>query len=164
MWNTCLLYVVVEIRQLVNEISSFPEVLYKEMIWKIFQNSQISRRSSQPEVFWQNVFLKISQNSQISIFARVSFLVELQAGNLKLLEAALVFQNQSFIDHLQNRCSWIMHKIHSKKLMLESLFNNVTALRTCNSIKEDSDTGAFLWNLQTFSEQLFWITSMNVCF
>ena len=29
MLNTCLLYVVVEIRQLVNEISSFPEVFYK---------------------------------------------------------------------------------------------------------------------------------------
>ena len=27
MWNTCLLYVVVEVWQLVNEISSFPEVL-----------------------------------------------------------------------------------------------------------------------------------------
>ena len=29
MLNTCLLYVVVEIRQLVNEISSFPEMLCK---------------------------------------------------------------------------------------------------------------------------------------
>ena len=29
MWNTFLLYVVVEFRQLVNEISSFPEVLFK---------------------------------------------------------------------------------------------------------------------------------------
>ena len=29
MWNTCLLYMVVEIRLLVNEISSFPEVLCK---------------------------------------------------------------------------------------------------------------------------------------
>ena len=57
MWNTFLLYVVVEIQQLVNEISSFPELLYL-------------------------------QNSQINIFARAFFLIKLQAGNLKLSEAA----------------------------------------------------------------------------
>ena len=35
---------------------------------------------------------------------------------------ALVFQNQPFVDLLQNRCSWIIHKIHGKTLMLELLF------------------------------------------
>ena len=34
------------------------------------------------------MFLKILQNSEISIFRSVSFLKKLQAGNLKLLEAA----------------------------------------------------------------------------
>ena len=29
-------------------------------------------------------------------------------------------QNQPVIDHLQNRCSWIIHKIHCKKPVLES--------------------------------------------
>ena len=33
-------------------------------------------------------FLKILQNSQINIFVIVSFLIKLQAGNLKLSEAA----------------------------------------------------------------------------
>ena len=35
---------------------------------------------------------------------------------------ALVFQNQPFVDLLQNRCSWIIHKIHRKTLTLELLF------------------------------------------
>ena len=94
MWNTYILYVLVEIRQLLNEISSFPEVLYKR--------------------------------------------------------SALVFPNQPFIDHLQNRCSRIIHKIDSKKPVLESLFNKVAVLRACNFIKEDFDIGDFLWNFQTF--------------
>ena len=55
LWNTFLLYVVVKIRQLVNEISSFPEVPYK--------------RGD----------LKNSENSQINIFASVPFLIKLQA-------------------------------------------------------------------------------------
>ena len=50
----------------------------------------------------------------------------------------------------QNRCFWIIHKIHSKKPVLESLFNKAAVLRTCNFIKEDSNTVAFLWNLQNF--------------
>ena len=41
-----------------------------------------------------------------------------------------MFQKQSFIYHLQNRCSWVIHKIHSKKPALESLFNKVAVLRT----------------------------------
>ena len=36
---------------------------------------------------------------------------------------ALAFQNQPFINHLQNRCSWIIHKIHRKTPFLESLFS-----------------------------------------
>ena len=48
----------------------------------------MSTRSSHPEVFYQNLFLKILQNSQKTIFAGVSFLIKLQAENLKLSEAA----------------------------------------------------------------------------
>ena len=35
---------------------------------------------------------------------------------------ALGFQNQPFVDLLQNGCSWIIHKIHRKTLILELLF------------------------------------------
>ena len=54
-----------------------------------------------------------------------------------------MFQNQPFIDPLQNRCYWIIDKIHRKKPVLESLFNKSAVLRTCNFIKEDYDTGTF---------------------
>ena len=40
-------------------------------------------RSSHPEVFCQKMFLKILQNSQKNIFARISFLITLQAGVLR---------------------------------------------------------------------------------
>ena len=39
-------------------------------------------------MFWQKDFLKNLQNSQINIFPQVSFLIKLQAENLKLSEAA----------------------------------------------------------------------------
>ena len=45
-------------------------------------------RSSHPEVFCQTMFLKILQNSQKNIFAGISFLINLQAGNLRLSETA----------------------------------------------------------------------------
>ena len=63
-------------------------------------------------MFFKNVFLKILQNSQKRVFAGVPFSIKLQAGNLKLSEAATgdvllkkgilkkAFQNQSFIDPL----------------------------------------------------------------
>ena len=129
------------------------------MIWKTSQNSQINTRSSHPEVFCQNVFLKILQNSQINIFAGVYFFIKLQGGNLKLSEAAnggilskkVLFKRRTGIsERAVHRSSWIIHKIHRKKPVLESLFNKVAFLRACNFSKEDSDTCAFPWNLQTF--------------
>ena len=77
------------------------------------------------------------------------------------LKRSLVFQNQPFIDPLQNRCSWIIHKFHRKKSVLESLFNKVAVLRICDFIKEDSGTGAFLWILWIIQEHLFCKASTN---
>ena len=72
LWNSFLLYCKFEkILELVHEISSFPEMLLKELFWKTFQNLPINTRSSRPEVFCQKIFLKILQNSQKNIFARV---------------------------------------------------------------------------------------------
>ena len=45
-------------------------------------------RSSYSEVFYQKMFLKILQSSQKNIFAGISFLLKLVAGNLKLSETA----------------------------------------------------------------------------
>ena len=79
LWNSFLLYLVVEILQLVHENSNFSDVLCKEVFWKTFQNSQVSK---------EKIFLKLLRNSQKNILARVSFYIKLQAGNLKLSEAA----------------------------------------------------------------------------
>ena len=59
-----------------------------------------------------------------------------------------MFQNQLFLDPLRNKCYWIIGKIHRKKPVLESLFNKAIVPKTCNFIKEDSDTGASLWKFQ----------------
>ena len=42
-----------------------------------------------------------------------------------------------------------------KKPELESVFSEVGVLSACNFIKENSYRGAFLRNLQTFQEKLF---------
>ena len=73
-----VLYLVVEIQQLVLEIRSFPKVL-----WGDLNNFSKFARSSHPEVSCQKMFWKILQNSQKNIYAGVSFLIKLQAGNLK---------------------------------------------------------------------------------
>ena len=44
----------------------------------------------------------------------------------------------------------LLGKFAEKKSVLEFLFNNVGVLRIYKFIEEDSDTGIFLWNLQTF--------------
>ena len=109
--------------------------------------------------------LKILQISQKNVFAGVPFLIKLQAGNLRLSEAATgnvllkkvflkrrtgVSESAVHTSSTQNRCYWTIHKIHCKILMLKSLFNKIAVLRSCNFIKENFNTGASPWNLQTF--------------
>ena len=55
-----------------------------------------------------------------------------------------MFENQPFIDPLRNKCSWIIPKFRRKKTVLEYHFIKAAVPSTCNFIKEDSDTGAFL--------------------
>ena len=78
---------VVEIRQLVNEISSSPEVLYKRGDLKKFTKFTDKHKQSSRGVLSKDV-LKIFAKLQINVFASVSFLIKLQAGNLRLSEAA----------------------------------------------------------------------------
>ena len=56
--NNFLLCMLAEIVQLLLEISSFPEVLYKNGILKNFSNLQVNTRSSHQEVFCQKGFHK----------------------------------------------------------------------------------------------------------
>ena len=78
----------VEIWQLVNEISSFPEVLLKEVIWKTSQNSKINTRSSHPEVFLSKDVLKnLAKFTDKHLCWSIPF-NKLQNGSLKLSEAS----------------------------------------------------------------------------
>ena len=93
-----------------------------------------------------------------NVFAGVLVLIKLQAGNLKLSEAANgnVLLKKVFLKRCigvsepavhtsstKNRCFRRIQIIHSKIPVMEFLFNKVAVLRTCNFIKEDSNTGAF---------------------
>ena len=53
LWNSFLLYLVVQILQLVHKIAISQRCSLKEVFWKTSQNSQINTRSSHPEVFCQ---------------------------------------------------------------------------------------------------------------
>ena len=48
-----------------------------------------------------------------------------------------MFQNQPFIDPLQNRCSQIIQKILGEKPVTESLFYKVAVLKACNLLKKN---------------------------
>ena len=84
LWNTFLLCVVVEIRQLINEISSFPETLYKKGDLKNFTGKH--KKQSPGGVLSKELKICKIQKKKI-IFARLSLLIKLQAGNLELSEA-----------------------------------------------------------------------------
>ena len=76
----------VEILQPAHGNSSFLEVLYERSVLKNFSkfSDKDKKQSSGGILSKENIFLKILQNSQKNIFAGVSFLIKLQAGNLKL--------------------------------------------------------------------------------
>ena len=121
LWNGFLLYLVVE-------ISSYPEVLYERSVLKNFL--KFTDKHKKPSfggvLSKEKMFLKILRNSQKNIFAGVSFLIKLQAGNLKLSEAATgdVLLNNVFLKILQTY--------------------KVAILGACNFIKKDSDADDFL--------------------
>ena len=75
---------------LVVEIFSFLEVLYKRIVLKNFSKftDKHKRQSSGGTLSKEKMFLKALVNSQKNIFAGVSFLKKLQAANPKLSEAA----------------------------------------------------------------------------
>ena len=75
---------------LVVEIFSFLEVLYKRIVLKNFSKftDKHKRQSSGGTLSKEKMFLKALGNSQKNIFAGVSFLKKLQTANPKLSEAA----------------------------------------------------------------------------
>ena len=79
---------VVEIRQLANEISSFPEVLYKRDDLKNFSKfTDKQKKQSTGGVLTKDVLKNFAKFTDKHI-CQVSFLIKLQVGNLKLSEAS----------------------------------------------------------------------------
>ena len=88
LWNSFLLYLVVEILQLVHKIAVSLRCSIKEaqniiVFWKTPQNSNTKtqknkhkKQSSGGVLSKENMFLKILQNSQKSIFSVVAFLIK----------------------------------------------------------------------------------------
>ena len=60
-------------------------------------------------------------------------------------------QRQSFADILQNRSSKKFRKFHRKTAVLESLFNKVAGLKTCNFIKKRLQHRCFPAKFEKFS-------------
>ena len=94
LWNSFLLYLVVEILQLVNEIAvsqrcSIKEAFFYGTLLKNFSKfaHKHKNQSSVGVLSKEKLFLKILRNSQKNIFARVPFSIKLHSGNLKLSEA-----------------------------------------------------------------------------
>ena len=121
---------VVEIQPLAIEISSVPEVLYERGDLKIFSKfTDNHKKQSSRGVLSKDVlknFAKVTDKylCLILFFNRVPgwkpetarssyWRCSVEKGGF--VKGALVFQNQPFIDSLQNSCSWIIHKIHMKK-------------------------------------------------
>ena len=112
------------------------------MFWKTYQNLQKKNtRSSHPEVLWQKIFLQILQNLQKNIFSGFSFLIKLQAGNLKLSEVVMGNAFFSFLQISEVRClksvylveQWQITRRNSQaRLILFSYRNQVeTSLSSC---------------------------------
>ena len=80
LWNSSSLYLLVEILQLVHEISSFSEVLYKRNVLENFSKftDKLKKQSSRSAL--SKDVLRNLPNSQKNIFAGISFLIKLQVA------------------------------------------------------------------------------------
>ena len=115
------------------EISSLPEVLYKRGDLKNFSKFIDKHKKKSSGVALLKIILKILQNSQKrSVFFNKAagwipknFRGSHWRFSVKkvFLKRMLVFQNQALIDPLQNKCYWIILKIHLKNPVLEALFD-----------------------------------------
>ena len=88
MWNTCLLYVVIEIRQLVNETSSFPEVLYRRGDLKNFSKFTDKHKKQSSGGLLTKDFHKNFTKFTDKHLSPSLFFNKAVGGNLELSEAA----------------------------------------------------------------------------
>ena len=96
LWNSFLLYLVVEILQLVHEIAisqrcSVKKGFFYRTLLKNFSKfaGKHKKQSSVGVLSKEKIFLNILRNSQKNIFAGVSFSIKLQNGNLNFEKQSL---------------------------------------------------------------------------
>ena len=86
--NSFLLYLLVEILQLVHIISSFSEVLYKKGFLKSLSKfTDKHKKQSSGGVLSKDALKNFAKSTEKHLCGSL-FLIKLQAGNLKLSEAA----------------------------------------------------------------------------
>ena len=145
LWNSFLLYLVVEILQLVHKIA-VSEVLFKRSVLKNVSKFTNTRSSHLEGGFLskEKMFLKILQNLQQSIFSGVTFSAKMQAGDLKPSEAATGDVLKNFANFTGNNLCWsfFLTKLH------------IWCLQLCQRRFQHR---CFPVNLQ-----IFWWTSVNV--
>ena len=114
-----------------------------EVIWKTSQNSQINTRSCHLEVFWQKDVLKNFAKLTDKHLSPSLFFNKILGSKSETARNSphwrcylkkVFLKRRAGVSASQNRSSWIIRKIHSKKPALESLFKKVPVLRTCNFI------------------------------
>ena len=130
----------VEILQLLHEISSFPEVLDKRSVLKNFSKFTNKHKKQSPG----GVLSK--EEDILKMFAKLT--------KKQLCRSLFFNRDAGWKPETVRRSYWrcsvkqdilkIFGNFHTKKPVLESLFNKVAVLGACNFNKEDSDTGASL--------------------
>ena len=85
--------------------------------------SEVVAKRCSAKTFSPN-FNKINRKTPVpqSLSNTVKALQAVRLETLLKRDPVLVFRNQPVVDPLRNRCSWLIHKIHSKIPMLESFF------------------------------------------
>ena len=116
-------------------------MLYKRNFLKNFSKftHKHKKQSSGGVLSKEKMFSNILQNSQKNIFAGVSFLIKLQAGNLKTFRSShwRCFVTQGALKNFANFTI-------SNNLCWSLFLIKLQFWGACSFIKEDSDTGAFL--------------------
>ena len=131
---------------------------------KNFSKLQVSTRNSHSEVFCKKMLIKFCKSHRKTSLLESIFLKSCRwkpetvrsshwksfVKNGVLKKTHWCFRTSLHTSSTQNRCFGTIHTIRSNLAGLESIFNKAAVVRACNFIKEDSNIGAFLWNLLTF--------------
>ena len=159
--NSFLMYLVVEILQLVHETSSFPEVLYKIAVLKnLSKFSDKHKKQSSGGVLSKDVLKNIAKFTK-KIFAGVSFLTKSQAGRSSHWRWSV---KQDILKNFANfwRPATLLKKTRTQvfpskicKHFKNNYFEEHLWTQTSKYyLKRDLNTGVFLWILWIIQQQM----------